>query len=733
MRIAHVTNGLDAQGRFGGVQVVVLDLARALVARGHRCIVVSGRTATVADARRIAGLPLISARIRTPLPALGRGGQLAPPLLAAAAPVLAGADIVHIHFSRDVTSLTAALLARALRRPVVLQTHGMLDAPGNPVARLLDRTVVPVAVRAARAILVLADDEHATVAAFAPRVEPERFPNGTAVPAVVTPLRDRAPEVLFLARLHPRKGALEFTRAALTAAARRPEAVFVIAGPDEGDLPAVRAEIAAAGLEARFRLPGGIPHQEALDALGRCRLFVLPARREPFGMTVIEAMVRGTPVVLHESAELGPDVREHGLGWTFQDEADLAAVLVAATGDLEELERRGAAARAYASRTFGIDAVTDRLEAVYRRVAAAPTRVLVAGAHADDSVSMHRATDDIARGYRAAGVRAAVVRPSSSLSGRVPGPLRKPAKYLEVLVLFPLSLARRGRRADVLHVADHSNAPWLLMPGLPAHRIVTVHDLVAQRAARRELREHVPRWSGRVYQRLIAAGLRRASVFYPVSEATRADTSRLFPAVRSRLLANAVDGGQADAEGEPGDDVAGEYLLLVSTAGWRKQRATAVRVWAGLRGAAGAPLHLRVVGPPLDDGEWAESGVPSALRDEVVVEEQVSEARLRHLYRSALALLQLSRYEGFGWPIVEANAAGTPAVMRPDSVFQEVGGEAGVFLGPLDQEDWPAVLARLREPGLPDRARSNAARFTRDRFERTLVAHLHAELVGDAS
>ncbi len=319
-------------------------------------------------------------------------------------------------------------------------------------------------------------------------------------------------------------------------------------------------------------------------------------------------------------------------------------------------------------------------------------------------------------GYTEAGEAVRMIQPSTTISSRVrSGALRKLLAYVENLVVFPLVAIGAARDADLIHVADHSNALWLLGPLGRRPAVVTCHDLVAVRAAAGEIPGVAIRATGRLYQRAVAAGLRRATVIACVSEATAADVRRIVRPDGVRVLVNPVapdllpnpDG--LEPERRPA-------ALVVSTVGYRKRREHAVRIWQRMRGEGGLDrLALRIVGPGLT-GEEAALLAPDEA-GEVEVLSDIDDATLACEYASAAMVIQASLYEGFGWPILEGNVHGTPALCADIPVFREVAGAAGTFVGEdLDAVDWPAIVASVTADDAMARAAANVQRFSWEDF-----------------
>lgn len=352
------------------------------------------------------------------------------------------------------------------------------------------------------------------------------------------------------------------------------------------------------------------------------------------------------------------------------------------------------------------------------------SRVLVLANHPATGYSMLRYSQMLSEAYGLGGFPCRTLAPTQVLSSRVTNPAaKKLLVYIENLLIFPIRAGFAAMSADRVHVADHSNAMWLLWPPLRRRALVTCHDLFAVRAARGEISEHTTRFTGRMYQWLVERGLERAALVVCDSKATQRDLARIVPKSQHTVLYCAVSPTLTEPqEAEPIPLILEkEYVLLVSSSGWRKRREHAVRVWQRLHQLSGMEqLHLVSVGPPLMEHEQV--GLEPGDAEYIIQASGLTDSELAHVYRGATALIQVSRYEGFGWPIVEANAQGTPAICSDLPIFHEVSGPAGVFIDDnLDSVDWAAVKDAIADPQIMERSWSNARRFTNKRFVQELV------------
>ena len=195
--------------------------------------------------------------------------------------------------------------------PYVVQPHGMIDASDNPLAKRLDAFATKALLRDAKAVLTLTDREVNDITGIEPAARTAPISNGIRVGELV-PYEDRDDVVLFLARLHPRKRPLAFVEMARALKETMPTTRFVLAGPDEGEGPAVRTAIADAGMGDRLEWIGAASPDQTEGLLASARAYVLPSFGEVFPMTILESLRVGTPVVTTDSLGIAADCERFG-------------------------------------------------------------------------------------------------------------------------------------------------------------------------------------------------------------------------------------------------------------------------------------------------------------------------------------------------------------------------------------------------------------------------------------
>ncbi|NUP43184.1 MAG: glycosyltransferase [Streptomyces sp.] len=384
MRVLHVVTLHTPTNDFGGPTRVALNLSKGLRARG-----VDARIATLGDKftgplpSEVEGVPSFVHQARHVLPAFEVSGITSPALLARARRMVRGADVVHVHLMRDLVTLPFALIALEAGKPLVVQTHGMIDPTEKLFARAVDVLGMKRVLRRADAILHLTAMERDGVQAVVPSTPLRTFRrlvNGVTPQEARPPRGDRPPTVLYLARVQKRKRPEDFVRAMPAVLAEHPDARFVLAGPDTGGLTGPMRELAAGlGVADALECPGPLGHDEVLARLRTADVYVLPSVVEPFAVSVLEALSVGLPVVVARTGGLSPDVEAAGAGRVTASlpDADNGPLVARAVLELLEPganERASLAARQLVHDRFSIDAVVDTLLGVYADVTAARAR-----------------------------------------------------------------------------------------------------------------------------------------------------------------------------------------------------------------------------------------------------------------------------------------------------------------------------------------------------------------------
>lgn len=375
MRVLQVVTLVSPDGDFGGPVRVAANQTAVLRDRGHQVIVAAGsRGFQGRPPRELGGTPLRLFPVHRIVP-FGFSGMFAPTMWQWLPAAMEQADVLHVHLARDLVTLPAAWLAQRRAMPYVLQPHGMVVGSSHPLAGPLDAGLTRRVLTGASAVLHLTPQESSGLQDVA-RGPLALRQLGNGVPAVdCVPALPARTEILFCARLQERKRPLMFVRMARELLARGVNARFVLVGPDEGEGPAVAAEVAAVGDLDRLRWEGPLEPSQTLARMARATMLVLPSVDEPYPMAVLEAMSVGRAVVVTQSCGLAPAVRQYGCGLVVDESLEglVDAVWAALTHPGTLLEMAGRAAVA-ARQHFSMTAVVDQLEDSYREAVAGNVR-----------------------------------------------------------------------------------------------------------------------------------------------------------------------------------------------------------------------------------------------------------------------------------------------------------------------------------------------------------------------
>ncbi|MEP7305036.1 MAG: glycosyltransferase family 1 protein [Acidobacteriota bacterium] len=306
---------------------------------------------------------------------------------------------------------------------------------------------------------------------------------------------------------------------------------------------------------------------------------------------------------------------------------------------------------------------------------------------------------------------------------------------------YPRCVSKLAGDYDVFHIVDHSYAQ--LVHRLPAHRtVVTCHDLDAFRSLLHPADE--PRSAPyRAMMRHVLAGLRRAA-------RVTCDTAAVADELMARQLISpervivapvAVGPEFSSAADLDADRAAAQLigcssdttvLLHVGSTIPRKRIDLLLRMFRELCDRIPSLRLVRVGGPfTLDQRQLAHQ---LGIDDDIAVLDFLDDRALAAMYRRAALVLLPSDREGFGLPILEAMACGTPVVASDLPVLREVGGSAGEYCAPGAVALWSArveeLLSERRQSPARWQARidaglERAGRFSWSQFAARLAAVYH--------
>jgi alpha-1,3-rhamnosyl/mannosyltransferase len=274
----------------------------------------------------------------------------------------------------------------------------------------------------------------------------------------------------------------------------------------------------------------------------------------------------------------------------------------------------------------------------------------------------------------------------------------------------------RWTARELPRLAGRARAELIHHP-LPAHsrftkfpQVITAHDLAFER-----LPDQFAPWFRRYAHWAYRAAAQAAAAVVCVSEATARDVQELWGVPEQRIVVAHHGPGQElpVPQRERGRD---QHFLYVGDDEPRKNVDALLIAHRRYRETAGHPLPLVLAG----NVDRSDSGV---LR-----ERNPSRQRLAELYAGAVALIQPSRYEGFGLTALEAMSAGTPVIAASIPALLEVCEDAAVYVDPANPQGLAVTMARVAaDPelrrSLSERGRRRAASFS---WAQSARAHLTA-------
>jgi glycosyltransferase involved in cell wall biosynthesis len=381
LRILHVVPSYLPAVRYGGPIFAVHGLCRALAARGHRVEVFTTNIDGADDSMVPLGVPvpLDGVYVRYFPSKILRRLFWSPPLAHALRADIADFSLVHLHSVFLWPTWVAARLARSARVPYLISPHGMLVKEliarrsrliKSSWIKLIEKTNL----ENASVIHVTSELEAEELRRFGwrlPRLE--TIPNGVEefdrsaegnLSADVVEIAAEQPLVLFLGRINWKKGLDRLLNAfALTKSAK-----LAIVGPDdENMLPRLAQLVRDLQIGDRVRvLPRTVLGADKEHLYAAAKLFVLPSYSENFGITILEAMQRGVPVITTPEVGAAKIVLEAKAGLVVPGDPESLGTAIRQLMEAGPLSRAmGEAGRRHVTEHYSWACIAEQMENLY--------------------------------------------------------------------------------------------------------------------------------------------------------------------------------------------------------------------------------------------------------------------------------------------------------------------------------------------------------------------------------
>lgn len=294
------------------------------------------------------------------------------------------ADLIHIHGLWNTVTTLAALFARSTVRPYVMVPHGMLDRWALRRSRF-KKFVYSVLIERrnlckASAIHLLNEGElleaeyyglKAPTFILPNAVDPCEFdllPGKEVLYSIYPKLRDKT-VLLYLGRIHPKKGFNLLIPAFARAFRQLGNLCLIVAGPDEGGYQRfVERMVSQHNLCDSVEFTGLVTGESKKVLLGGADYLILPSYQEGDSVAVKEAMASSLPVIVTKACHL-PEVTAYGAGVEVEGKVDEIADAIVLLGDSPDMRRAmGKNARKLVEDKFSYEKIGDKLIEIYESI-----------------------------------------------------------------------------------------------------------------------------------------------------------------------------------------------------------------------------------------------------------------------------------------------------------------------------------------------------------------------------
>lgn len=377
LSVLHYLPSLDPTR--GGPIRAVLDLSMAFVKKGHRVTVATSELPDAAKLR--AQHPGVGFELLHP--PLVRGQKLQVEALAQAKKLLQPADLLHVHGTWDYSNVQLGWLARSLGKPHFVSVRGMLDdwcmAQKSLKKRLFLFAVGKRHLERAKAVHLTADAEFDQARKWFPKGKGIVIPNlldlapyrtlpGVAqAQAKFEAFQTGEPVVLFLSRVHVKKGAEVLLEAASLLHKQGVHAQFVFAGAGHtAYLEQLRTQARTLNITSRMHFVGHVGGDLKISLYQASLCLALPTYQENFGFVFPEAMAAGTPVITTKGVDIWPQLLRGGALIVPREAQAFADAIASLIADRAKRDAMGSQARSFVFEEYDEARIIAQFEAMYQ-------------------------------------------------------------------------------------------------------------------------------------------------------------------------------------------------------------------------------------------------------------------------------------------------------------------------------------------------------------------------------
>ncbi len=375
MKILQVTNVLSPV--HGGSADVAYRLSKELAKRGHEVTIYTSDHEL--EQEYINSIPAV--RVYAARTWLSSANLfVAPGIMKKAKEETGHFDIIHMHGYRTFQNIVVAHYARQYNIPYILQAHGSLTTFfhkrwlkrtfdvlwGNRILQNVSKVIAVAGIEVEHYKNMRIDESKIEI--IPNGIDLSEFDNlpRKGIFRRKYGLDDKQRIILYLGRIHQIKGLDLLAKAYADIARSLKDAQLVIAGPDTGYLSSLKKLVSGLGIGDRVLFTGPLFGREKLQAYVDADVYALPSSFEIFGITILEALACGTPVVVTDRCGIADIINQKGGLVVPYDTDQLSHALLQMLVDSKMRQQFGQKGKLLVREQFNWEKIAEQFEHVYQ-------------------------------------------------------------------------------------------------------------------------------------------------------------------------------------------------------------------------------------------------------------------------------------------------------------------------------------------------------------------------------